>query len=133
MFRYVWSNFIRQNGYKGWCVDLPYGIKMWDALVWRGWWKACAQRFLRLSAYQKSRGLDPSIPAASDLQLAIILAETGCGFVHQPKITYWYRDGRKGSIGSDRRFQQRCADELIRRARTWDKEHKGGHKRKRKN
>jgi glycosyltransferase involved in cell wall biosynthesis len=115
---YVWTNFrMIPSGRIGWCGPTPEGCHLFDALVSRRWWAACHQRFFRKSIYLRSPGIRDDIPAASDLQVAILVSSTGCDCSHVSDVTYLYRTGRKGNISSNRKFQKWCADQLIRWAR----------------
>lgn len=118
---FLWTKFVRSNGSMGWSGPLPTGKTLFQALVRGKWWQASHQRFIKLSTYQKSRKLNPTIKRASDLQLAVVMADTGCRVKFVPKVTYWYRQNRKGSISSNRRMQKRDAEIIISRARKWKK------------
>ena len=87
---YVWTNWIDSTGEKG-ASDFPLsGRTLFESLI-SGWWGASAQRFYRKEFYLQSVRLDTSIQYAEDLQLALLLAKTGCDTLHIPKITYWRR------------------------------------------
>jgi len=118
---FLWTRFVCSNGKPGWSGDLPYGHTLWSALVKKKWWRASHQRFVRKEIYMQSRGLDPSIPYASDLQLAVVMASTGCATQHVPKVTYWYRVNRLGSISRNRKEQRECAALILRRAKGWER------------
>ena len=75
-----------------------------------------------MSTYNKSRKLDGSIQTSSDLQLAVVMANTGCQTKHIPERTYWYRneeDRRRISVGGRRR-QILDAKRILKKARSWD-------------
>ncbi len=87
---YVWTNWIDSTGDKGTSDFPPYGKTLVEALI-SGWWKGSAQRFYRKDFYMQSERLDKSIQYGEDLQLALLIAKTGCDTLHIPKITYWRR------------------------------------------
>lgn len=114
---FVWTRFACSIGRKGWSAPLPKGKTLWDAMVKKGWWNASHQRFFRKAFYGQSRGLTDAIPDASDLQLVLLMASTGCKTKFIPKVTYWYRMMRPGSISSRRTQQRACHYRLIEWAR----------------
>ena len=117
---FLWTKFVCSDKRPGWSGDLPRGHTLWSALVREKWWRASHQRFVRKEVCMQSRGLDPSIPYASDLQLAVVMPSTGCVTQHVPKVTYWYRVNRSGSISRNRKEQRECAALILRRARGWE-------------
>jgi len=88
---YVWTQFVRSNGGRGWSGPLPNGRNLYESIVRGKWWRACAQRFFRKSVYQQTTGLNEHWQRAVDLQLAILVASTGCRTCFVPAVTYWYR------------------------------------------
>jgi glycosyltransferase involved in cell wall biosynthesis len=111
---YAWTNFIRSDGRNGWCCRQPLGRTLYQALT-EGWWRACAQRYFRKKTYMKTEGLDTSVLYAVDLQLALLLAETGCETMHFPKITYWRREHPNQISTATLKEQRKCAHKLVRR------------------
>ena len=65
----------------------------------------------------KTEGLDTSVLYAVDLQLALLLAETGCETLHFPKITYWRREHPEQISTATLKEQRKCAAKLVRRFR----------------
>lgn len=118
---FVWTRFITSGGRAGWTGPLPGKTTLWQALVYKGWWRASHQRFLLKRVYMASdRQLDPSIPFPSDLALAIVMGYTGCNTRWINRVTYWYRQGRQGSISRGHRIDQKLnARRLIHVARAW--------------
>jgi len=87
---YVWTNYVDSAGHKGESDFLPDGKTLFEAMI-SGWWKAATQRFFRKEFYLQSGGLDTSIKYTQDVQLALLIAKTGCDTLHIPKVTYWLR------------------------------------------
>ena len=121
---YAWTNFQYMNGRRGWSENTPKGMPLWDALCVKRWWRGCAQQFWLKQVYRTmSRGLDESILYAVDLQLAVVMAETGCDTMFIPSITYNYRSPRPGSIStSSRPRQSACAQTIIEDSKRINKE-----------
>ncbi len=120
---YAWSRFKLSTGGDGWSSPLPRGAaNLWDALVHKKWWRGAHEIWIRMSTYNKSRKLDGEIQTSSDLQLAVVMANTGCQTKHIPEYTYWYRnddDRRRISVGA-RRHQILDAKRILKKARSWD-------------
>ena len=121
---FAWTKFIRSTGKLGWSGPLPDTANLWQALMYRGWWRASHQRFFRKSAYMSSVQMNLKIDRSSDFQLAAVIALTGCKTVFVPEITYTYRISRTGSVtaeGSNKQkqavtlFQMWVKDEIKRR------------------
>jgi len=113
---YAWSRwrFYNDHVHTGWSHNLPPGRTLWQAVCLDGWWKASCQQFFSKHWYEKSRGLDVSIPYAVDLQLAVIVAETGCRVFWVDHMTYIYRSSRPGSISSTLGGEQKkCAHRIV--------------------
>lgn len=120
---FVWSMFMLSGGRTGWSHPLPGdATSLWDALVNKGWWKAAHQRWIRLKYYKESRKLNGKIPTSSDLQLAMVMADTKCKTMHVPSVSYWYRqDGNKRRISIGQRSQQQLdAGRILAEAKNWD-------------
>jgi len=94
---FVWTMFNTSFNRCGWSRPLPPRKTLYNALM-TGWWRAAHQKFFRKSFYMQSLQLNTSIDRASDFQLVLLLALTGCKSVHVPVVTYWYRERRPGSI-----------------------------------
>ena len=94
---FMWSKFscgLQPLSYTqvGWSKDLPSGYKnLLDTFLYTGWWGGQHLRAIKRSIYLDSCQLDPSILYAVDLQLAAIMASTGCDTLFINKILYWYR------------------------------------------
>jgi len=116
---FVWTQFVRSNGQPGWSHKLPAGKSLWRAMMYDGWWKASHQRFFRKSVYMNGIRMNTQIDRSSDYQLILLLGLSGCKTVHVPVVTYWYRQGRKGSITSEGSNKQKNAVVLIKK---WLKE-----------
>jgi len=116
---FVRTQFVRSNGQPGWSHKLPAGKSLWRAMMYDGWWKASHQRFLRKSVYMNGIRMNTQIDRSSDYQLILLLGLSGCKTVHVPVVTYWYRQGRKGSITSEGSNKQKNAVVLIKK---WLKE-----------
>jgi glycosyltransferase involved in cell wall biosynthesis len=107
---FLWTQFHMSSGRQGWSCRPPRRKSLLHSLT-HGWWRACAQQFLRIEDYRRTRGIDPKIRYASDLQVAILMAESGCAWKFVPKTTYWYRcgfDTRRIGV-SHRAEQTKCA------------------------
>lgn len=113
---WAWTKFVCSNKSGGWTRSLPPGKSLLEALT-TGWWACSHQRFLRKTDYLRGPGLRDDIPAASDLQLALVMGATRCDVHFFPVITYWYRVNRVGSISKSRQFQRRCGYKAIAWAR----------------
>ncbi len=87
---YVWTNWVDSTGDKGTSDFLPDGKTLFEALI-SGWWRASAQLFYKKGFYMQSERLDQSIQYGEDLQLALLIAKTGCDTLHISKVTYWRR------------------------------------------
>jgi glycosyltransferase involved in cell wall biosynthesis len=120
---YAWSKFRCMSGQPGWSRKYPSNEKsLFDALL-NGWWAGSNQRWLRKSAYNKSRKMQDDPRTCSDLQVALVMSATGCKVKHVPKITYYYRsdgDKRRISVGQRRR-QVAESQVLLERAKKWRK------------
>lgn len=113
---FLYTNFRKTNGGRGWSQHLPQGETLWSAIVKRGWWRACAQQFFRKDTYmQAPYNLDCRYRYAVDYQLAIIYGETGCNTRHIPVVTYVYRSPRPGSMSTSHRTEQKKCDQEIRK------------------
>ena len=110
---FVWSAFQLSNGRKGWSHPLPAGVSLYQALMYKNWWKASHQRFFRKSIYMEGVQLNDKVDRSSDFQLVLLIALSGCKTVHVPTTTYWYRVGRAGSLSSQGSNKQRTAVVVI--------------------
>lgn len=106
---FVWSAFQLSTGRKGWSHPLPTGASLYQAMMYKNWWKASHQRFFRKSVYMTGVQLNEKIDRSSDFQLILLIALSGCKTVHVPAVTYWYRVGRAGSLSSQGSNKQRTA------------------------
>jgi glycosyltransferase involved in cell wall biosynthesis len=105
---YLWTQFARPDGRWGWSSALPADTTLYQALVWKNWWRACAQRFFARRFYDQTKGLNEKWQRAVDFQLAILVASTRCGTMFLPQVTYYYRSHpnqmsqlQKGPQGKD--------------------------------
>jgi glycosyltransferase involved in cell wall biosynthesis len=115
---FVWTAFMTSKNRAGWSGPKPEGKTLYHSLM-SGWWRASHQKFFRKSAYSRALPLNTMIDRASDFQLVLLLALTGCKCLHVPEITYWYRMNRPGSITSEGSERQKKAVEQIKQ---WVKE-----------
>jgi glycosyltransferase involved in cell wall biosynthesis len=103
---FVWSRFITSKNAPGWSGQVPEGLTLYNAMM-SGWWRAAHHKFFRKSTYLQTPGLQPQFDRSVDFELVLLLASTGCKYRHIEDITYWYRQGRQGSITSEGASKQR--------------------------
>jgi len=93
---------------------LPAGKTLKEALL-AGWWGALAQRAFRLAVYEKTPGLDPSLPYVVDQQLAALFAELGCAVMHVPVNTYVHLQHAAQMSARRYKEQQACRARVLER------------------
>ena len=113
---FLWTRWKHTGDLRCWTKDLPRDLNLKEALL-SGWWGAQAQRAFRRGAFLETKGLDPSILLATDLQLAALFAELGCDTLSINKVTYIYRSHRNQSSRIAHEIQSDSAKRIIRRLR----------------
>lgn len=105
---FMWTKWEHTGGRVCWSHPVPTGKTLKEALL-SGWWGAQCQQAWKRKIYFNTRGFDPSLTLAADLQLACLLAETGCKTYHLPEANYIYRCHDKQVSKSRIAEQSRCA------------------------
>ena len=110
---FAWTRTQLSTGQPGWSRPLPANKTLYEAMM-LGWWNSQHEKFFRLSTYKQTVGLNTEFDRASDYQLVLLLASTGCKVKFVDRVTYWYRVGRPGSLTSQGSDKQRACAQGIR-------------------
>ena len=116
---YLWTRYeCKMPSQKKWkegrSKALPRRTTLKEALL-SGWWGALAQDCWRRKQYNKTPGLDPSLPFCVDQQLAMLFANLGCPTAHIPKVTYKHIQHNRQMSALHYKDQQACRKIILER------------------